>query len=223
MSIDGGVRSAEPQVRVYAAAITTAALARQPEAPGSLRAFVSEIDRTSLFAQDHSTNVADLCVAIHRELGTPEEQIERYYLGALLHDIGKVGIDSSILGKPARLTAGEYEEIKRHPLLGADVVGSADHLTDIVPDVLYHHERIDGTGYPFQLVQDEIPLGARVLAVADSYDAMTSPRVYRQALNRQEAVIELVRSSGTQLCPVAVRALLAVLAARSVKPKTTSL
>jgi putative nucleotidyltransferase with HDIG domain len=179
--------------------------------PQRLREFVSELDRSCLYAQDHSINVADHVEAIHRELGTPSGEIRRRYLAALLHDIGKTAIPLEVLGKPSALTPDEFELIKSHPAMGADVVAAIEELRDLRAEILHHHERIDGTGYPAGLAGDDIPFAARVLAVADTYDAMTSDRVYRSARGRIDAIEELVRCSGSQLDGEIVQAFLATL------------
>jgi HD-GYP domain-containing protein (c-di-GMP phosphodiesterase class II) len=136
---------------------------------------------------------------LHRELGTPEKELTRRYFGALLHDVGKVAVSSKILTKASSLTDEEFTEMKSHPGVGAEVVRDIDHLQDLQWEILYHHERIDGKGYPHGLEAENIPYAARVLAVADTFDVLTNDRPYRQAMTKEEACEELKRVAGTQL------------------------
>lgn len=214
MALKQGRRPSGSDIRLFAASATAAGLALDGDT-ASLRDLVSRLDRSCLYARDHSVNVADHVVAIHEELGTPQAEIERRYLGALLHDIGKTAIPLNILGKPAALSAEEFEMIRAHPAMGADVVGAISGLRDLRDEIMHHHERIDGGGYPDGLAGDAIPFAARVLAVADAYDAMTSERVYRHARGFVEAIEELVRCAGTQLDADVVRAFLTALDRRS--------
>jgi HD-GYP domain-containing protein (c-di-GMP phosphodiesterase class II) len=132
-------------------------------------------------------------------LGATDEELEKRYYGALLHDIGKVAVSARILMKPSRLTAAEFEVVQRHPGTSGFVVGAVSFLKEVVPEILYHHERIDGAGYPCGLVGDEIPFEARVLAVADTFEALTSDRPYRRGLTQTQALAEVRRSVGSQL------------------------
>jgi HD-GYP domain-containing protein (c-di-GMP phosphodiesterase class II) len=173
----------------------------------TLRAFVRAVELKDPYTSRHSERVATITVELHRALGAREERLERRYYGALMHDIGKVGVASHILTKPGRLTPEEFETIQRHPGTSAFVVGGVRFLQDLVPEVLHHHERMDGRGYPSGLAGDQIPFEARVLAVADTFEALTSDRPYRNALTHLEALREIERSSGSQLDPIPVRAL----------------
>jgi len=127
-------------------------------------------------------------------------------LGTLFHDIGKIGIPEHILLKPSALSEAEWAEMKTHPVIGANLIGEVPNLERIRPIVLAHHEHYDGSGYPNGLKGDEIPLAAQIISVADTYEAMTSTRPYRQALAHAEAVAELRRVAGTQLNPIVVEA-----------------
>jgi len=160
----------------------------------------------------HSQTVGRLCEQIATALGLPAERVERVRLAGLLHDLGKIGVADPILRKPGRLTEAEWEEMRKHPELGARILAGAN-LDDISAWVLAHHERPDGRGYPSGLAGAEIPLEARILAVADSYEAMTSDRVYRAGMPVAEAVAELHRCAGTQFDEAVVAAFLDVLAA----------
>ncbi len=127
-----------------------------------------------------------------------EEQIHRIYLAGLLHDIGKMGIDDVILRKNGKLIEQEYDRIKMHPSIGAGIISGIKQMHDIVPGVLCHHERIDGKGYPNGLVDEQISLIGKIVSLADSFDAMTSKRNYRDALTIEETLKEVERGLGTQ-------------------------
>jgi diguanylate cyclase (GGDEF)-like protein/putative nucleotidyltransferase with HDIG domain len=160
----------------------------------------------------HSQTVGRLCEQIAIALELDPERVERLRLAGLLHDLGKIGVPDHVLGKPAALTESEWAEMKKHPELGARILSGAN-LDDISAWVLAHHERPDGRGYPYGLVGDAIPLEARVLAVADSYEAMTSDRVYRPGMPRAEAIAELERCAGSQFDARVVDAFVATLVA----------
>jgi putative nucleotidyltransferase with HDIG domain len=144
-------------------------------------------------------------------MGLDDREIEIIRFGALLHDIGKVGVRDDILRKPGPLTPEEREQIQRHPTLGARILQQVDFLAPYLPIVELHHEQPDGGGYPFGLRGDQIPLGARIVHVADTLDAMTTARAYRPARKQAVAVAELQRYAGTQFDPASVEALLAAL------------
>lgn len=152
-------------------------------------------------ASDHSRRVAEYALTLARGLDLSVKMQERIYLAGLVHDIGKIGISSACLLKHGPLTAGEWEEIKQHPRLSHEIVSAIPGMQEISRIVLHHHERYDGRGYPAGLKGEEIPPGARLIAVADSFDAMTASRVYRSKMNRREAVQELRRCTGTQFDP----------------------
>lgn len=150
-------------------------------------------------------------------LGMEARDVERVRMAGLLHDIGKIGVPDAILNKPGALTDEEYTEMQRHPEIGARILGS-DVLDDVRHWVLAHHERPDGRGYPFGLAGDQVPLQARILAVADAYEAMTADRVYRKALGHEAARAELERCRGTQFDSAVVDAFLAVLDGSDAEP-----
>ena len=153
------------------------------------------------YTRGHSDRVSEFSVLIGEKLGLSEEQIKILRIGGLFHDIGKIGIPDSILLKTDKLSDDEYSEIKNHPSIGAHILGAASIFKDIIPIVKHHHERFDGRGYPSGLKGDEIPFLARIAAVADTFDAMTSKRSYRNALDLQFVKEEIQRCKGTQFDP----------------------
>ncbi len=164
------------------------------------------VDAKDHYTRGHSENVKDYSLMIVDELGFSAEFREKIMYAGLLHDIGKIGVPTEIIIKPDKLTAEEFEEIKKHPVLGKDILEPIEFLGDVPFYVLYHHEKLDGTGYPFGLTDTEIPLGSRILQVADSYDAMTTDRSYRKRRSSELAIEELERCSGTQFDAEIVKA-----------------
>lgn len=205
------LRSSQAGVRLAAASMAAAQFLVDGSSVESLERFIDDLDRHTFFAHGHSTNVARYVADLHRAFGAAPESVARRYYAGLLHDIGKVGVPMEILGKPGALTDHEYDVIKAHPAMGAEVVCAVPHLEDLAAEIRHHHERIDGNGYPDRLSGDEIPFSARVLAVADAFDAMTSDRVYREAFPRERAIAELELSAGTQLDGHVVEAFIATL------------
>lgn len=179
---------------------------------GAVRAMTASLDARDPYTAGHSERVSALSVAIGEQLSFDAETIEILRLGALLHDVGKIGVPDEILRKPGRLTAQEYDQIKSHPTAGARILRSIPFLVRHIPIVELHHERQDGHGYPYGLKGDAIPVAARIVHVADAFDAMTSARAYRPALLPTEAIGELRRGAGTDFDGVAVEALVAALA-----------
>jgi HD-GYP domain-containing protein (c-di-GMP phosphodiesterase class II) len=168
----------------------------------------------------HNERVAQLSIAIGREMGLPAAGLRVLARAALLHDVGKLGISDAILLKPGALTASEWEVMKQHPLLGLDVLSRAGSLRREAQIIAAHHERVDGGGYPRGLVGDEIPLEARIIAVADSYDVITSGRPYREARPPAEATRILAEEAGRHYYRPAVEALLAALSRGDLAPTT---
>ena len=169
------------------------------------------LERKDAYTAAHADDVADLSVAVARRLGLDEAEVKNVNYGGLLHDIGKIGIRSEILLKPSKLTSEEFEEIKQHTIIGADMLARIPFFVEVVPLVRSAHERWDGRGYPDGLAGDAIPLGARIICACDAYNAMTTTRPYKQAMPRGAAVAELARNRGTQFDPAVVDALLAEL------------
>jgi diguanylate cyclase (GGDEF)-like protein len=176
----------------------------------TMRALAEVIDERERGNGAHSQTVARYAGAIARELGLSTESIERVRFGGIVHDVGKVGVADTVLRKPGWLSAEDWIEMRRHPEIGARILSGAS-LTDVSEWVLAHHERPDGSGYPAGLSGPEIPVEARILAVADAYEAMTAHRVYRAALTAEEARTELARCAGTQFDKRVVEAFLRVL------------
>jgi putative nucleotidyltransferase with HDIG domain len=179
----------------------------------TIKALAIAVDAKDKYTRGHSENVTKYAVAITEEMGILDPKISSdIQNAALLHDIGKIGIPGHILNKPGKLTAEEFNTVmKNHVQVGANIIQEIPFLHDLVPLILHHHERYDGNGYPRQLHADEIPVGARILAVADSFEAMTSNRPYRKALSQKEAVGQLVANKGTQFDPYIVDTFLSVL------------
>jgi putative nucleotidyltransferase with HDIG domain len=177
---------------------------------GVIGALATALDARDPYTSGHSERVATLSVAIGRKMQLPDSDIETLRLGALLHDIGKIGVSDSILRKPGRLTPDEFEQIKRHPLLGARILKPLRFLSAHLAIVELHHEQPDGRGYPHGLRGDQIPLLAAVVRVADAFDAITTARAYRPARSATEAMAELWSHAGTGFETRVVQALAAI-------------
>jgi putative nucleotidyltransferase with HDIG domain len=168
------------------------------------------VDAKDPYTAGHSLRVQKIAVEIGREMGLDRHRLETLHFAGLFHDIGKIGVPDAILTKPASLTDEEFEVVKRHPEDGARIVGRLRSLQEIVPAILHHHERWDGTGYPHALRAEEIPVEAGVVGLADAFDAMTTDRPYSDARSLEAAVAEIVRNRGTQFAPAVVDAFLRV-------------
>lgn len=169
------------------------------------------VEAKDTYTRGHSDRVAEYSVLIGKKVGLPEEQLKSLKIGGLFHDIGKIGIPDKILLKPDKLTDDEYSEIKNHPSIGAHILGSAEIFKDIIPIVKHHHEKFDGKGYPSGLKGEEIPYLARIAAIADTFDAMTSRRSYRNELELQVVKDEIKRCEGTQFDPQLAEVFLEIL------------
>lgn len=176
---------------------------------GVVRALTSAIDAKDPYTCGHSDRVARISTRLAQEMGCDDATISTVYLSGLLHDIGKIGIDDNVLRKAGKLTDAEYEHIKLHPELGYKILRDLKQLDPVLPAVLHHHEAWDGTGYPHRLAGEEIPLLARIVAVADSFDAMSSDRPYRQGMPAEKLERILASGAATQWDPRVIAAFLA--------------
>lgn len=173
----------------------------------SIRALAAAIDAKDPYTRGHSERVARYAVTIARHMGLPTEEVRKVRIAALLHDVGKIGIDDRILRKPTALTDEEFEVMKTHPVKGAVIMGQIPQLREIIPGMKHHHEKWDGSGYPDGLLSEEIPMLARIVAVADTFDAMTTTRPYQKAMQLEYVVSRIKSFSGTRFDPVVVSAL----------------
>lgn len=164
-----------------------------------MKSFVRAIEEKDAYTHGHSERVNLNALKIGKALGLTDQELTSLNFVSILHDIGKIGVSEEILIKPGKLTRDEYDQIKKHPQKGCNILEPIKQLKDCLPDILYHHERIDGKGYPEGLSGEEIPRFARIIAIADTYDAMTSDRAYRKAKRIEDVIQELVDVSGTQL------------------------
>jgi putative nucleotidyltransferase with HDIG domain len=199
--------------------LTAAEAETQSAYLGAIRALAAALDARDPYTAGHSERVSALSVLIARQLALSEAEVDIIRLGALLHDIGKIGVADHILRKPGALSADEFEQIRRHPGLGARILRKVPFLEPHLAIVELHHERPDGKGYPFGLLGDNIPLDARIVHVADAFDAMTSARAYRPARAASVALVELQRYSGTQFDSASVDALREALAQSTSAPE----
>jgi len=177
---------------------------------------MAAVEAGDMFNEGHSLGVADMAVAIAEEMDFQEEDIHFLRQAALLHDVGKLALDSSITEKPGSLTPEEYEEIKKHPLIGGRIVSREPSFAVVAPAIIHHHEAIDGSGYVDGLSGDSIPLGARILAVADAFDAMQHTSTYREPLDSYRAASEIIRGKGIQFDPEVVDAFSSVVGRRGI-------
>ncbi len=167
----------------------------------SIMAIANTIDAKDNYTSGHSTRVAKCAEEIAKRLGWSEKEVQNIHYVALLHDIGKIGVPDSILNKPTRLNKEEFEIIKKHPVIGGEILKDIRMIKNVTDGALYHHERYDGNGYPYGLKGEEIPFCARIIGIADSYDAMTSNRIYRLKLSTERVIEEFEKGRGRQFDP----------------------
>jgi putative nucleotidyltransferase with HDIG domain len=173
----------------------------------SIRMIAAAVDEKDPYTHGHSERVSRYSVLIARELQLPEEDIARLRIAALLHDIGKIGIEDAVLKKPGKLTTEEYAVMKQHTQKGAAIAGRVAQLKEMVPGIELHHEWLDGRGYPYGLKGDEIPLMARIISVADTFDAMTTHRPYQTAMEPAAAVEYILSNADKKFDADAAQAL----------------
>ncbi|MBN1384460.1 MAG: GAF domain-containing protein [Elusimicrobia bacterium] len=177
----------------------------------TMHTLAKAIDAKDAYTREHAERSGHYARLVAEELHLPQSMIKNIEYAAMMHDIGKIGIKEEILLKQSKLTDAEMKEIKKHPIIGEKIIAPIEFFAPIAPLILYHHEWFDGSGYGEGLVGEEIPIGARIVAVIDSYDAMTSDRPYRKALSQEEALGELKKGVGTQFDPKIVNAFLKVI------------
>lgn len=177
----------------------------------TIRALAAAIDAKDPYTKGHSERVAEISLALAQELNLSDKDIENIEYTALLHDIGKIGIADNILGKNSSLTNKEFAKIKEHTVMGAKIIEPVDFLKNSYEAIYHHHERYNGKGYPDGIKSEDIPLSARIIAVADAYDAMGSDRPYRKKLSHNKILKELKEQSGQQFDPEVIKAFISVL------------
>ena len=189
----------------------------------TIRAVIAAIEAKDAYTAGHSARVGDYGATLAASLGYNDYFVDRLRYAANLHDVGKIGIPEHILNKPGKLTHAEYLIIKTHPDIGARILENIRHIEDVIEGVRHHHERMDGSGYPSGLAGENIPLISRFIAVADSFDAMTSDRSYRQALTVAEAIARFRDGMGTQFDPSLIEPMIALLKSEAIVPIRTKL
>ncbi len=170
----------------------------------TIQALVGALEMKDAYTQGHAKRVTEFSLSIGSKLNMAESELRDLYLGAILHDIGKIGTDEDVLNKPESLNRREETLVREHPLKGTLFIVGIENLSHIVPVILHHHEHWDGSGYPGRLKGEQIPLHARIVAVADAFDAMISNRSYREGLRKDSAISELIKKKGTQFDPFIV-------------------
>jgi putative nucleotidyltransferase with HDIG domain len=195
-------------LKLYIEQIKRAAKANRDLFLGTIRALAAAIDERDPYTRGHSERVTQYSITIARTLGLDELAIETDKISALLHDIGKIGIDDKVLKKPGFLTPEEFEVMKQHPVKGAHIMKSIEQMREMIPGMKYHHEQWDGNGYPDHLKGEEIPLIARIISVADTFDAMTTNRPYQKALNLEFTLQKITGNAGIKYDPRVVQALI---------------
>jgi putative nucleotidyltransferase with HDIG domain len=180
----------------------------------TLEALVNALEAKDPYLRGHSARIADLSANVAAELGLAEDEVDRVRMAGRLHDLGKIGTRESVVNKEGPLTAEEFEHVKQHVIIGAQILAPLVHLGDVVAMVKSHHERWDGTGYPDGLRGEEVPLGGRVIATAEVFDALTTARPYQEKMTPEQAVERMEDLSGTVLDPRVLDALKAIVGRR---------
>jgi HD-GYP domain-containing protein (c-di-GMP phosphodiesterase class II) len=185
----------------------------------TVRAFVSSLEAKDAYTRGHSERVADYARTLSQPFGFKRRDLDIIVFGAMLHDIGKIGVAEGILNKPGPLTPDEWRVVRSHPEMGARIVSHIEYLSPAVGLILHHHERVDGRGYPHGLTGDDIELGTRIVTVVDSFDAMTTQRPYRQAMDVTKAVHLLRVHAGRQFDPQVVETFVGLLESGAIPVK----
>jgi putative nucleotidyltransferase with HDIG domain len=184
---------------------------------GSIRMLAAAIDEKDPYTRGHSGRVAKYSITIAQQLGLGASELEKLRISALLHDVGKIGVDDRVLKKPGALTNEEFELMKQHPTKGANIMRPVAQLKEMLPGIELHHEHVDGCGYPHGLKGAEIPLMARIIAVADTLDAMTTNRPYQSAMDLEFAINRIQSLANTKFDPNVVDALQRAVAAGKIR------
>ena len=202
-----------------AIAIENASLYRQLDELflSSIRAIVEAVDAKDPYTRGHSGRVEEYSLLIGEALSMERDELKDLSVSAILHDVGKIGVPDKILGKPGRLNESEFEYMKRHPEFGAAIIEPIARLRDLSPNILHHHEQYDGHGYPKGLKSERIPLYARIIGIADSFDAVTTDRPYRKRSSMEKGLTEVERGSGSQFDPKLVRVFVRVFKQKKLK------
>jgi HD-GYP domain-containing protein (c-di-GMP phosphodiesterase class II) len=184
----------------------------------TIRTLAAAIDAKDPYTRGHSERVASYSMALSRHLGLKQDEVFRIHIAAILHDVGKLGIKDGILNKPGGLSDDEFEIMRQHPSIGAQIMSPIRMLKDIIPGIRNHHETWDGNGYPDRLKGDQIPMVARIIGVADTFDAMTTTRPYQQAMTLEYVIAKMRSMSGTRFDPLVIDAFLAAVEAGDISP-----
>jgi len=208
-------------IESYVAQLKTAAEENRELFVGSIRMLAAAIDEKDPYTRGHSDRVARYSLLIGRQLSLSSEDLDRLRVSALLHDVGKIGVDDRVLKKPGSLTPDEFELMKQHPTKGANIMRPIPQLKDMLPGIESHHEHVDGGGYPHGLKGDDIPLMAKIIAVADTLDAMTTHRPYQTAMELEEALTVIRKKTGTKFDGKVVDALELVVQSGQIRLRTT--
>jgi len=187
----------------------------------TIKTLAAAIDAKDRYTRGHSERVSSYSMAMSRHLGLSQEKVFRVHIAAILHDVGKLGVRESILNKPGGLSDEEFEIMKQHPSIGAQIMSPIRMLKDIIPGIRNHHETWDGNGYPDRLVGEEIPMVARIIGVADTFDAMTTNRPYQHAMTLDYVLAKMRSMSGTRFDPAVIDAFVAAVEAGDISPPSS--
>lgn len=169
------------------------------------------IDASQTCRRRHCYKVERHSLLVGKKLDLSDREVKIIKVASILHDIGKIGIDLTIIKKPAKLTTDEWASVRMHPVIGANIIKQLEFLNEIAPSIMHHHARFDGGGYPDSAMSGEIiPIGSRIISVVDAFDAMTNDRPYRKAMSKEAAIAELIRCSGAQFDPNIVKTFLTI-------------